>query len=211
MILNSILEAYLDEHVGDAPDAFRKLWKKSQWEMVYGHMVSDVGQAQFLRLMAQLMGARLVLDVGTFTGQSALAFAFGVGENGKVITLEKNQEHWTKAQRLLSEYPESQRIHFHWGDALEWMKSSTHTFDLIFIDAEKQQYDAYYESALALLRSGGLIIVDNVLWYGTVADPTNQQKDAVTLRKFNQKIAEDSRVTSLILPLRDGLTLIQKK
>lgn len=211
MILNSILEAYLDEHVGDAPAAFRKLWKKSQWEMVYGHMVSDVGQAQFLRLMAQLMGARLVLDVGTFTGQSALAFAFGVGENGKVITLEKNQEHWTKAQRLLSEYPESQRIHFHWGDALEWMKSSTHTFDLIFIDAEKQQYDGYYEAALTLLRSGGLIIVDNVLWYGTVADPTNQQKDAVTLRKFNQKIAEDSRVTSLILPLRDGLTLIQKK
>jgi predicted O-methyltransferase YrrM len=211
MIFNSILEAYLDEHVGDAPNAFRKLWKKSQWEMVYGHMVSDVGQAQFLRLMAQLMGARLVLDVGTFTGQSALAFAFGVGENGKVITLEKNQEHWTKAQRLLSEYPESQRIHFHWGDALEWMKDSTHTFDLIFIDAEKQQYHAYYESALTLLRSGGLIIVDNVLWYGTVADPTNQQKDAVTLRKFNQKIAEDSRVTSLILPLRDGLTLIQKK
>jgi predicted O-methyltransferase YrrM len=92
-----------------------------------------------------------------------------------------------------------------------WMKESSEVFDLIFIDAEKQQYDAYYEAALVLLRSGGLIIVDNVLWYGTVADPTNQQKDAVTLRQFNQKIAEDSRVTSVILPLRDGLTLIQKK
>jgi predicted O-methyltransferase YrrM len=211
MILHSSIETYLDAHVGDAPEAFRKLWKKSQWEMVYGHMVSDVGQAQFLRLMAQLMGARKVLDVGTFTGQSALAFAFGVGENGRVITLEKNEEHWVKAQRLLQEYPESNRISFHCGDALMWMKESSDVFDLIFIDAEKQQYDAYYEAALVLLRSGGLIIVDNVLWYGTVADPTNQQKDAVTLRQFNQKIAEDSRVTSVILPLRDGLTLIQKK
>jgi predicted O-methyltransferase YrrM len=211
MILPASIEFYLDAHLGDAPEAFRKLWKKSQWEMVYGHMVSDVGQAQFLRLMTQLTGARKVLDIGTFTGQSALAFAFGVGETGNVITLEKNEEHWVKAQRLLEEYPESKRIDFQCTDALIWMKKSTDVFDLIFIDAEKKQYDAYFEAALDLLRSGGLLIVDNVLWYGTVADSTNQQKDAVSLRKFNRKIADDPRVTSVILPLRDGLTLIQKK
>jgi predicted O-methyltransferase YrrM len=211
MIVHPSIMEYIENHVGQAPEAFQQVWKKSQWEMVYGHMVSDVPQAQFLRMLAQLMGARKVLDVGTFSGQSALAFALGVGENGKVITLEKNEEHWVKAQRILKDYPETQRIHFHCGDALAWMEQCQDLFDIIFIDAEKQQYPAYYEAGLSLLRSGGLMIIDNVLWYGTVTDPTNQQKDAVILRQFNQKIANDARVTSVILPLRDGLTLLQKK
>lgn len=211
MITPPLIQSYLDAHVGDVPLAFHTIWRRSQWEMVYGHMVSDVAQAQFLRLLASISGARKAIDIGTFTGQSALALAFGVGETGEVWTLEKNEEHHTKAQRLLHDIPESKRIHFLLGDAIPLLQSLEGPFDFIFIDAEKKQYDAYFEESLKILRPGGLIVVDNVLWYGTVADESNLQKDAVVLRNFNRKIAQDMRVTSVILPLRDGLTLIQKK
>lgn len=211
MITHPHIQSYIDAHVGDVPPAFEKIWRRSQWEMVYGHMVSDVAQAQFLRLLTGISGARKAIDIGTFTGQSALALAFGVGETGQVWTLEKNEEHFVKAKRLLADIPESNRINFLLGDAIPLLQSLQGPFDFVFIDAEKKQYDTYFEESLNVLRPGGLIVVDNVLWYGTVADEQNKQKDAVVLRQFNQKIAQDQRVTSVILPLRDGLTIIQKK
>lgn len=173
-------------------------------------------QGQFMALLAQLMGARTALEVGVFTGYSSLAVALALPADGRIVACDISEEYTAVARRYWREAGVDHMIDLHLRPALETLHELLATpdrgrFDLAFIDADKTNYEGYYECALELLRPGGLILVDNVLWSGRVADPQEKDADTVALRAFNHKLHADSRVTLSMLPLGDGVTLALKR
>jgi caffeoyl-CoA O-methyltransferase len=173
-------------------------------------------QGQFMRLLIELLGAKKTLDIGTFTGYSALSVALSLPENGQIIACDTSIE-WTDiAKRFWDRAGVSHKISLKLAPALNTLdtllaEGQANTFDFSFIDADKENYMAYYEKSLALVRPGGLIAIDNVLWSGQVADPTIQDTDTIAIRALNSKILMDDRVTMSMVPISDGLTLARKK
>ncbi len=168
-------------------------------------------QGQFLALLVTLLGARRVLEIGTFTGYSALVMALALPSDGQLVTLDMNRQTTDLARQFWNRAGVSERIESRLGPALTSLEGLEGPFDLAFIDADKTNYDAYYERALDLLRPGGVVVVDNVLWGGQVLDPQYQDADTVAIRELNQKLHHDSRVELSMLPLADGITLAVKK
>lgn len=180
-----------------------------------GGMRSSAEQAQLLAFLIELMGAKRVLEVGCFTGYGTLAMALALPPAGRIVTLDVNDDwaaigrhHWRAAGV-------AERIDLRLGLALDSLDrlltgGAADSFDLAYVDADKKLYDAYYERALALVRPGGVVALDNVLWRGEVADPANRNRQTLALRALNEKIHVDLRVTALILPVGDGLTLARK-
>lgn len=169
-------------------------------------------QGQFMSLLVELTRARRILEVGTFTGYSSLCMASALPEDGHLDTLDLDPEATAIAQRYWREAGLSQRIQLHLGPALESLeKLKGNRYDLAFLDADKTNLDSYYERSLAMLNTGGLILIDNVLWSGRVADLAYQDPSTVALRELNSKLQGDSRVTLSMLPLGDGLTLARKR
>jgi predicted O-methyltransferase YrrM len=173
-------------------------------------------QGQFMALLVELIGARRVLEIGCFTGYSALAMALAMSADGRLITLEANPEPVEIARRAWQAAGVAERIEVRLGlavDHLEQLRGEggAETFDLAFIDADKKSYDRYYEDALRLVRPGGLILLDNMLWGGAVADPRNQDRQTLALRKLNAKLHRDQRITMSLLPLGDGLVVARRR
>jgi len=173
-------------------------------------------QGQFMGLLVELIGARLCLELGTFTGYSALAIAEALPPDGRLICCDMDAEATALAERYWAEAGLSDRIQLRLGQALDTLAEIEReyppgSFDLVFIDADKQPYDRYYETALRLLRRGGLVLLDNVLWMGRVADPARNDPDTAALKRLNQKIHGDARVSLSVLPLGDGLTIARKR
>ena len=173
-------------------------------------------QGQFMGLLVELIGARLCLELGTFTGYSALAIAEALPPDGRLICCDIDAEATALAERYWAEAGLSDRIQLRLGRALDTLAEIEReyppgSFDLVFIDADKQPYDRYYETALRLLRRGGLVLLDNVLWMGRVADPARNDPDTAALKRLNQKIHGDARVSLSVLPLGDGLTIARKR
>ncbi len=173
-------------------------------------------QGQFMALLVELIGARKTLEVGAFTGYSALAVAKAMGPAGRVVTLDVSQEYTAIARRHWAKADVADRIDLRLAPAADSLKAmvaagENGTFDFAFIDADKTGYDTYYEYALQLLRTGGLIAIDNVLWSGNVIDPADTSADTKALRALNAKIAQDQRVTVSLVPIGDGLTLARKR
>ena len=173
-------------------------------------------QGQFMALMVRLTGAREILEVGTFTGYSALCMASALPDDGHLIACDTSAEWTAIARRFWSEAGVAERIDLRLApaaDTLSDLRESERdsSFDLAFIDADKTNYMAYYEQSLALLRPGGLIMIDNVLWGGSVADEANTKDDTVALRALNAHVHGDQRVDSSLLPIGDGLTLARKR
>jgi predicted O-methyltransferase YrrM len=173
-------------------------------------------QGQFMGLLVELIGARLCLELGTFTGYSALAIAHALPPDGRLICCDIDAEMTALAERYWAEAGLADRIQLRLGPALDTLAEIEReyppgSFDLVFIDADKQPYDRYYETALRLLRRGGLVLLDNVLWLGRVADPVRTDPDSMALRRLNQKIHGDARVSISVLPLGDGLTIARKR
>lgn len=173
-------------------------------------------QGQFMALLIKLLGAKKTLDIGVFTGYSSLVVALALPEDGKVVACDRDPEATAIARRYWQEAGVADRIDFRLAPALDTLDAlitagETGTFDFAFIDADKRNYDNYYERCLTLLRSGGMIAIDNVLWFGRVADPEDTDKRTVAIREFNQKVYQDSRVEISMLPIADGLTLAVKK
>ena len=173
-------------------------------------------QGQFMALLVELIGARRVLEIGCFTGYSALAMALALPPDGRLITLEVNPEPIEIGRRAWRAAGVAERIEVRLGLALESLDAlredgSADSFDLAFIDADKKSYDAYYERALRLVRPGGLILLDNVLWGGAVADPADRERQTVALRALNAKLHRDERISLALLPLGDGLTVARKR
>lgn len=173
-------------------------------------------QGQFMRLLIEIVGAKKTIDIGTFTGYSALIAALALPKDGKVITCDINKECTDFAKRFWEVADVASKIDLRLQPALQTLddlieNGETNTFDFIFIDADKRNYPHYYEKSLTLLRQGGLIAVDNVLWSGRVADSANNDKDTAIIRELNSTIFKDDRVSISMLPMGDGLTLVRKK
>jgi predicted O-methyltransferase YrrM len=172
-------------------------------------------QGQFMALLIKLTGARKVLEIGTFTGYSALTMALALPPNGRVVACDVSKEWTSIAARYWAEAGVGSRIDLRLGPALETTRAlldagEALTFDFAFIDADKESYADYYEAALQLLRPGGLIAVDNTLWNGRVADPSAQDADTLAIRAFNERLKDDLRVDLSLVPIGDGLTLARK-
>ena len=172
-------------------------------------------QGQLMALLVRLLGARKTLEVGVFTGYSAMVVAKAMGPKGKVVALDVSEEFTAIARRHWTKAAIADRIELRIRPATDSLKGlvaagESNTFDFAFIDADKANYDIYYEYALKLVRQGGLIAIDNVLWQGNVADSTDQSVDTVAIRAVNQKIHDDSRVETSMVPIGDGLTLALK-
>ena len=173
-------------------------------------------QGQFMALLVELIGARRVLEIGCFTGYSALAMALALPPDGRLVTLEANPEPVAIGRRAWAAAGVANRIEVRIGLALESLdvllrEGLAGTFDLAFIDADKKSYEAYYERTLRLVRAGGLILLDNVLWGGAVADPADRDRQTQALRQLNAKLQRDERVSLSMLPIGDGLTVARKR
>ncbi|TBR60830.1 SAM-dependent methyltransferase [Westiellopsis prolifica IICB1] len=172
-------------------------------------------QGQFLALLVKLIGAKKTLDIGVFTGYSSLVVALALPADGKVVACDIDEEYTAIARRYWQKAGVADKISLHIAPALETLEKliaakETETFDFAFIDADKSNYDNYYELALQLVRRGGLIAIDNVLWSGRVADPQEQDNRTNKIRAFNQKLHQDQRITLSMIAIADGLTLAMK-
>ena len=182
------------------------------------HAVMQISpeQGQFMALLAELVGARRVLEVGTFTGYSALVVALALPADGRIITCDVDEEMTAIARRYWAEAGVADKIDLRLGPAVDTLDAlladgGAGTFDYAFVDADKENYEAYYERSLALLRQGGLMVIDNVLWSGAVADPNQKDADTNAIRALNAKLHGDERVSLSLLPVSDGITLARKR
>ena len=213
--LTPALYSYLRNNSLREPEILKKLRAETR-KTSEPQMQISPEQGQFMGLLIELLGAKKTLDIGTFTGYSALVVALSLPENGKVIACDISTEWTTIAKQYWKAAKVSHKIDLKLTPALETLDKllaggEGNTFDFAFIDADKENYLSYYERSLALLRTGGLIAIDNVLWSGRVADPAVEDSVTVSIREFNSKISMDNRVTISMLPVGDGLTLARKK
>ena len=172
-------------------------------------MLTGAIEGRFLELLVHASGARQVLEIGTFTGYSALSMAAALPEDGRIDTLDIEPRHAEVAQRYFDRSPHGSKITLHLGPATETIGKLEGNFDLVFIDADKEGYDAYYEAVLPRLSERGLIAIDNTLWSGRVLDP--QDSSTKKIAALNDKIAADERVVAVQLTVRDGITLVRRR
>jgi len=207
------LYAYLLD-TGFRDDPLLKELREETARMPNGMMQIAPLQGQFMALLAQISGVRKALEIGTFTGYSSLSVARALPAGGRLICLDVSKEFTDVARRYWVKAGIADRIDLRLGPALESLaalKAEAGSFDMAFIDADKNNYPHYYEAVLGLLRPGGLLLIDNVLWGGDVADLTVNDQETTTLRALNAKVKSDTRVEFCLLPIADGLTLIRKK
>ena len=204
------VEQFARDHTEPETDLFVRLREETHKTMDRPQMQVDVIEGRFLKMLVRLTGARRVLEIGMFTGYSALMMAEGLPDDGQLITCEIDPTAEAIAKRYFTESPNGKKITIRMGPALETIKTlATGPLDLVFIDADKTNYANYYEACLPLLKPGGLIVADNVLWSGKVLDP--QDDDTRAIVAFNRLVHFDPRVESVCLTVRDGMLLAWKK
>ncbi|MCQ2325083.1 MAG: O-methyltransferase [Paludibacteraceae bacterium] len=207
------LDDYIETHTSPADETLRFIEHDTAVNVLNPHMLSGAVQGRLLAFLSRMIQPKRILELGTFTGYSALCLAEGLTHDGRLITLEHNDELEDIIRRNLSLSPLGAQIDLNMGDALATLATmQDQRFDLCFIDADKREYSAYLDAVLPLMQPHGWILADNTLWDGHVIDP-NYAKDKQTLglRAFNNKVSEDERLEQVILPLRDGLTIIRLK
>ncbi|WP_091853453.1 O-methyltransferase [Prevotella communis] len=209
---NSLLDTYILAHIEPEPDYLYRLWRATNIYMLHGRMASGHLQGRLLKMLVQMIRPRRILEVGTFSGYSALCMAEGLEEGGKVYTFEINDEQEDFTRPWIEGSPMADKVEFIIGDAIKEAPKLGLEFDMAFIDGDKRTYVETYEMVLKILKPGGFILADNTLWDGHVTDPAyDRDHQTQGIRRFNDHIAQDTRVEQVILPLRDGLTLIRKK
>lgn len=207
------LYAYLVGHNPRPDAALRDLAAETAALGPISLMQVSVEQGAFLTLLARLLGARRALEVGTFTGYSAISIARGLAPDGHLLCCDVSEEWTAIARRYFARTGLQDRITLRLAPALETLRTLPHRaeIDLAFVDADKTSYRAYYEKILPRLRPNGLLVLDNVLWMGRVVDPSDQDESTRAIRELNDAIAADARVESVMLPVSDGLTLVRKR
>jgi predicted O-methyltransferase YrrM len=212
--MNEALEAYLREVSLREPGILRRLREETA-ELPKAQMQIAPEQGQFLHLLVGLTGAKRIIEIGTFTGYSALWMAQALPADGRLVACDVSEEWTAIAQSYWEEAGVAERIDLRLAPALETLdellEEERGHYDLAFIDADKANYEAYYEACLKLLDSTGLVVADNTLWSGRVIDPAADDEDTVAIRQFNDKLHADERVDLSLLPLADGLTLARKR
>ena len=202
------IEKYAFNHTSEEGELLKRLEDETYEKLEIPQMTTGRLEARLLKLLARLVGARRIIEIGTFGGYSALSMAEALPEDGALVTCEMDPVAITFARRYFSESPHGKKITLMEGPALESIEKLSGTFDMAFIDADKVNYCNYYEAILPMIRDGGLIAVDNVLWSGRVLDPKDESDIAID--QFNKRIIEDQRVESVLLTVRDGLNCIVK-
>lgn len=211
--LSKELIPYLERHSTPMSDLLNQLERETHQKTTQPHMLSGSYQGRLLSLISKMLNPTSILEIGTFTGYATLCLAEGLRKNGKIITIDRNEELAYLPKKYFDASPFSNQIDFQLGNALELLDEiSEKSFDLVFIDADKKNYLAYYEKIIGKMSSGGVILADNVLWYGKVLEEViENDTETQILKEFNEKVANDERVEVVILPIRDGISLIRKK
>ena len=208
------LDDYIVQHIDPEGDYLHRLYRDTQLRLSYGQMASGHVQGRLLKMLTQMIRPRLAVELGTFSGYSALCIAEGLDTGAVLHTFEIYDEQEDFTRPWIEGSDVAERIQFHIGDALEMLPSMGLTnIDMAFIDADKRHYIDFYEMLLPRMRKGGFILADNTLWYGHVVETDTRQSDQQTLgiKAFNDLLAADTRVEKVIVPVRDGLTLIRVK
>lgn len=208
-ITDAKIEDYAREMTTNESESVKSLVTSSREELEFIDMLSGNLVGQLLKMLIKISGAKRVLEIGTFTGYSALTMAEALSKGGEIITIEMNMRYQDLAEKHFKKYDIDQKIRLVKGNAQDEIEVLKGVFDLIFIDADKLSYELYFQKTLPKLKTGGVMVVDNVLWNGTVLDPRDEKSSA--LSAFNKQIAHDERVEQVMLPVRDGLTIIRKK
>ncbi len=206
--LSNSLENYIAEHSQEEPKVLNELTRETHLKVVRPRMITGHHQGRVLSLISKMIGPKNILEIGTYTGYSAICLAEGLSKNGTLHTIDINEELFEIQRRYFDKSGYGSQIVQHLGDATKLTAELDLIFDLVFIDAEKTQYDSYFEAAIKKCASGSIILSDNVLWSGKVVEPL-EKKDKATnaLLEYNKKLAQDPRIETVLLPIRDGLTL----
>ncbi|UJH69250.1 O-methyltransferase [Allomuricauda sp. SCSIO 65647] len=206
--LSEILEEYIDDHSEEEPGLLKQLAHETHLRVVRPRMITGHYQGRVLSLLSKIIAPKTILEIGTYTGYSALCLAEGLTSDGALHTIEINEELTEMQRKYFDRSPYGKQIVQHIGDALEIIPKMEDVFDLVFIDAEKKRYNKYLDIVMPKVRSGSIILSDNVLWSGKVIEPlVKSDKATKELLEYNKRLKEDARFETVILPVRDGLTL----
>lgn len=209
-VLSEILEQYLEKHMDAEPELLRQINRETHLKVLKPNMLSGHYQGRLLSFISKLISPRRILEIGTYTAYATLCLAEGLPDDGLIYTLEANGEMEPIIRRNIAQSPLFEKIILKMGQAAEVIPTLEETFDLVFIDADKKNNLLYFELMIDKVRSGGLILIDNVLWKGKVLHD-EKDKDTQLIITLNETISADNRIEKLILPVRDGVYIIRKK
>lgn len=205
------LDDYIASHISPEPQQLYEIYRHTNLYHVYGRMCSGHVQGRVLKMLTAMCSPQRILEIGTFTGYSAICIAEGMPQGAQLHTLELDDEWEDELLSQFSRHPRGADIHLHIGDAMKIIPTLCETWDLVYIDANKRHYIEYFELVLPMIRPGGFIIADNTLWDGKILEiPLPSDPQTRGIAAFNDLVANDPRVETVILPLRDGLTLLRK-
>ncbi len=204
------IEAYAERHSMPESAMCRALREEALRTMEYPQMVVGPLEGAFLKMMTRLVGAKRVLEIGMFTGYSALCFAEALPDDGEIITCEINEQSAAMARRYFGQVPVGKKINIRMGPALDTMRTLTGPFDVIFIDADKTNYLNYYRRSLDLLAPNGVILIDNVLWSGEVLKQPPPDESTAAIQELNRTVSADPRVSAVLVTIRDGILVIRR-
>ena len=209
--ITNTLQDYVEEHTEDEPQLLAELTRETWQKVLQPRMLSGHFQGRLLSMISKLVQPQSILEIGTYTGYSALSLAEGLGEDGVLHTIDRNEELYDFQRKYFNRSAYAKQIIQHIGDAQHIIPQLETNFDLVFIDADKSSYSLYFDLIIDQLNSGGLILSDNVLWSGKVVEALDpKDKDTKALLAYNRKLKEDPCVETIVLPIRDGLTLSRK-
>lgn len=204
------MDRYLENHASTEPEILKRLRKETFQKTTQPHMISGYQQGRLLSILSKMLKPENILEIGTFTGYATLCLAEGLAENGKITTLDVNEELAYLPKKYFAESEFSEKINFRLQDAKDFLKETEEVFDLVFIDADKENYAEYFRLIKPKVKSGSVIMFDNVLWYGKVLEENPKQQSTKKIKELNDSVAQDTDFENLILPLRDGVNLIRK-
>ena len=205
------MDRYLENHASAEPEILKKLRRETYQKTTQPHMISGYQQGRLLTIISKILRPKNILEIGTFTGYAALCMAEGLADDGKLITLDVNEDLSYIPKKYFAESEFANKIDFRLQDAKEFLKETDEVFDLVFIDADKENYVEYFNLIKPKVKSGSVIMFDNVLWYGKVLEETPKQISTQKIKELNEMIAKDADFENLILPLRDGVNVLRRK
>lgn len=205
------IDDYIVRHIDKESEYMHNLWRATQLHLLYGRMASGHIQGRLLKMLVGMIRPKMALEIGTYSGYSGLCIAEGLEEGAHLHTVEINDEQEDFTLPWFKNSPYADKITMHIGDAMDVVPKLQVMFDMAFIDGDKRRYTEYYEMVLQHLNPGGYILADNTLWDGHVVDENAHDAQTLGIKAFNDLVANDERVEKVILPLRDGLTIIKKK
>ncbi len=204
------LQTYVEDHTEPESDLLQQINRETHLHVLKPRMLSGHLQGRALSIFSHMIKPKNVLEIGTYTGYAALCLAEGMAEGGKLVTIDNNQELSVRTKKYFEASEYTNQIEMMVGNAVDVVATLKQEWDLVFIDADKENYSNYFDLVIDQVRPGGFIIADNVLWSGKIVDSTKNDKDTVALREFNDKVHKDERVQDVLFPIRDGLMILRK-